>query len=168
MGRPICQVSSFAIASRWLAKTSQNAVRILARSAIGVCFQARCATRAWSSARSISAAVASSRSTYTLPSMGERVRCMVVVSDDLEITRQLPIRDVLAELALFPLAGRGEVLDERVAKIFARHLGLFQALCRFPQGARQGEVLGKLVVVGIAFDQRLGLDAILDAPQPRA
>ena len=37
-------------------------------------------------------------------------------SDDLEVARQFPVGDVLAELALFPLARRGEMVDERVAE----------------------------------------------------
>ena len=36
--------------------------------------------------------------------------------NDFKIARQLPIRNMTAELALFPFAGRGIVIDECVAK----------------------------------------------------
>ena len=102
------------------------------------------------------------------PSTGDTVRCTAVLSDDFKVTSQLPIGDRLAELAFLPLARGGEVIDESVAEIFASHAGLFQTLCCVPQCSRQREAFRELVIVSIAGDQRLRLDAILDAPQSGA
>src|SRR5215207_11696389 len=87
-------------------------------------------------------------------------------SDDLEIAGELPIGDVLSELALLPFARRGEMLDERVAEERAGDLRALQPLRRLPQGARQVEVRRQRQLVGVARDRRLRLDLVLDAPQP--
>ena len=58
-------------------------------------------------------------------------------SDDLEIARQLPIGDRLAEFALLPFAGRGVVVDEGIAEQGAAGRRGLEALRRLPQGARQ-------------------------------
>ena len=58
-------------------------------------------------------------------------------SDDLEVTRQFPVRDRAAELAVFPFAAGGEVLDERVAEQRAAGLGFLQPLGRLGQRAWQ-------------------------------
>src|SRR5687767_15131963 len=83
--------------------------------------------------------------------------------NNLEIPCQFPIRDVLPELALFPLARRCEMLHESVAEPLARHPRLLESLSGLPQRPRQRQRFGELVVVRVAFDERLGLDALLDA-----
>src|SRR5262245_3731151 len=89
-------------------------------------------------------------------------------SDDLEVTRQLPVADVLAELALFPLASRCVMFDERVAEEFPRDFRGLETLSRVPQRAWQRETSGELAVVRVAGHCGLGLDLVLDAPEARA
>src|SRR6185436_7941765 len=93
---------------------------------------------------------------------------MVYPSDDLEVTRQFPIGDVLAELALLPLAGRSPVVDEGLAEQVGRGLRFAQALRGLPQRARQVELRRMLHVVGIADDRRHRLDLVLDAVEARS
>ena len=88
--------------------------------------------------------------------------------DDLEVAREFPVGDVLAELALFPLAGRGEVLDEGVAETFARRLSTASAAAPLPTACAAAPALRELAVVRVAFHHRLGLDPVLDAVQARA
>src|SRR5260221_6340979 len=54
------------------------------------------------------------------------------LSDDLEIALQLPIRDVLAILALLPFARRRVMLDEGIAEQRTGGLGSLQTLCCVP------------------------------------
>ena len=75
MGRPICQVSSLAMASRWLAKMSQNVVSIFARSAT---LMSRSSTYAMGTVR-----VASISSVSTAPrSIGLTAMIYAEVPDD--------------------------------------------------------------------------------------
>src|SRR5215207_8442451 len=87
-------------------------------------------------------------------------------SDDLEIAGELPIRDVLSELALLPLARRGEMVDERVAEERAGDLRPLKPLRRLPQGARQVELGRQRQLICVAGNLRLRLGLVLDAPQP--
>src|SRR5687767_5547789 len=124
----------------------------------------------------ICACVASSRSTYTRPSTGLIVFCRLPATvtmvrfclDDLEVARELPIGDRAPELTVFPFAARREMLDERVAEQRATGLRLREPFGSFGQGARQRSFLRKRLVVGITFDHRIRLDAVLDAVETRA
>src|SRR4029077_10226218 len=71
MGRPICQASSGAIASRIESIASTALERVLPRSATGTRFHSACALRATAIAAAISAADAPARRTPSRPSMGE-------------------------------------------------------------------------------------------------
>src|SRR5687768_16803609 len=93
---------------------------------------------------------------------------MVCPSDDLEIALQFPIGDVLAELALLPLAGRSPVIDESLAEQVGRGLRLAQALRRLPERARQIELRRVLHIIRIADDRRHRLDLVLDAVEAGA
>ena len=75
---------------------------------------------------------------------------------------------MLAELALFPLAGRSVVVDELVAEQLARGARRLEALRGIPERARQREARGKFAVLGIAGNDGLRLDALLDTEQARA
>ena len=109
--------------------------------------------------------VRSDGSRYATPGRAEIDRA----SDDLEVAREFPVRDVLAELPLFPFARRGEVLDEGVAERARAPPSKPSGAARPPTSVRgSAERSGNLLVVRVAVDQRLRLDLVLDAPQTRA
>src|SRR5688500_2844132 len=87
------------------------------------------------------------------------------VLDDLEITGELPVGYRLAPLALLPFAGRGIMVDELGAEQSAGSLGAAQPLRRFPQGRGKRPLGRGLMLVGIAGDRLVRLDALLDPPQ---
>src|SRR4051812_6931991 len=95
-------------------------------------------------------------------------RALVIAraSDNLEVARELPIGDVLAELALFPFPCRREMLDEGVVEERARDFRLLEPLRGLPEGTRQVEMGRKLELVRISRDGCVGLDLVLDAPEP--
>src|SRR5580658_6982757 len=89
-----------------------------------------------------------------------------IYSNDFKVSGELPIGDRLAELPLFPLPGGGVMLDELLAKKGSSRLRREQALGGLEQSRRQAPMRRMLAVVGVALDRRVGLDTILDAPQP--
>ena len=60
------------------------------------------------------------------------------------------------------------MLDEFRAKQFGRRVGGAQALGRIPQGRWQEPGGVDRLLVGVAGNRRIGLDAVLDPPQPRS
>src|ERR1700722_7693375 len=88
--------------------------------------------------------------------------------NNLEIARQFPVRDVLAELAFFPFARLRVVLDEVAAEELLGGFGFAQESRRLGERLRQLHLLGELLLVGIAFDGFRGLDLVLDTPKARA
>src|SRR3954468_14580669 len=97
-------------------------------------------------------------------------RALVIAraSDDLEVARELPIRDVLAELALFPFPCRREMVDEGFTEQSAGHLGLLQPLSRFPQRPGQVELRRRRHRISVPRHRRVRRDALLDSPQAAA
>src|SRR3712207_8936417 len=93
---------------------------------------------------------------------------LVQSSNDLEVALHLPIGDRLSELALFPFAGGGVMLDESIAEEGAGRFRALQPACRLHEAARQLAIPRELAVVGGAFDRGVGLDPVLDPPQARA
>src|SRR5882672_6305075 len=96
------------------------------------------------------------------------VSVMSHCSNDLEISRQLPIGDRLAEFPFFPLPGSGIVLDEGVAEQGARGFGGDQTFGGLIERRGQAPVRRMFAVVGVPFDGRIRLDAMLDSPKPGA
>src|SRR4029453_9998216 len=88
--------------------------------------------------------------------------------DDLEIAGHFPVGDGAAELTLLPFAGGGVMLDEVIAEQAPRRGALLQTPPRFRQRARQSARGRKALLIGVALDGRVRLDAIGDAPQARA
>src|ERR1700722_13175489 len=89
-----------------------------------------------------------------------------IYSNDFKVSGEFPIGDRLTEFPLFPLPGRGVMLDELVAKKLSSGLRRKQAFGGLEQSRRQAPMRRMLAVVGIAIDRCIGLDAVLDPPQP--
>src|SRR5450755_1325396 len=96
------------------------------------------------------------------PSTGLMVFCrsVTVVSsqmilDDFKITAKFPIGHGTTELALFPLACRGVMLDECIAKEIASRCGCGESLGCIPQRTWQTALRRMLAIVGVADDRRI-------------
>src|SRR5262249_530443 len=89
-------------------------------------------------------------------------------SDDLEVACELPVRNVFAELALFPFARRGVVVDERVAEQRASRLRTLKALGGFPERRGQAEIGIRRHRIGVAGDALGRLGLVLDPPEAAA
>lgn len=107
-------------------------------------------------------------SSHSLSSIRKLTALAFCLLNNLKIPLHLPVGDGAAELAFFPFAGRGVVVDEGVAEDGARGLRRLEHAGRVHQGARQVEAFGEGLVVGVALDRRVGLDPVLDAPEPGA
>src|SRR3569833_1852871 len=83
--------------------------------------------------------------------LGSRHVISIYESDDFKVARQFPVGDVPSELALFPLTAGREMLYKLVTEVCLRGGRCLQALGRFPNRARHGELRREFAVICIAF-----------------
>src|SRR5436305_14019649 len=100
--------------------------------------------------------------------MSDNSSCQPKPSDDFHVTVELPFRDGLADLPLFPFTRCRIVIDEGSAEQFACGLRAFELAGGLHQGTRQLPLGRMLLVVAVALDRLAGIDLVLDAPQARA
>src|SRR6185295_2900337 len=86
-------------------------------------------------------------------------------SDNFKIAFQLPVGHRFSELAFFPFASRGEVLDERIAERGARGFRGPQSLRCLPKRGRQSALGGRFLIVRVAADRLAQWQLVFNSPQ---